>query len=89
MSAHGDVPARDRWRGFVLSPIVAGFLLRGGCELPYVALMMSLGSLVAAGLIMMLKLKPEQPEAESDKGMGKAGRRRARRSIKRDQIHLI
>ena len=60
--------------GSVLSPIVAGFLFKGGFELPTVALMMSFGSLVAAGLLMMLKLKPIQSEAEMNAAMDKATR---------------
>lgn len=63
--------------GSVLSPIVAGFLFKAGYELPTVALLMSVGSLVAAGLVMMLKLKPVQSEAEMnaalDKVAGTAG----------------
>jgi benzoate transport len=58
--------------GSVLSPIVAGFLFKGGFELPTVAVMMSVGSLVAAGLIMMLRLKPVQSEAETNAAMDKA-----------------
>jgi len=58
--------------GSVLSPILAGFLFQGGLELPSVAVMMSIGSLVAAGLIMMVKLKPVQSEAETNAAMDKA-----------------
>jgi len=50
--------------GSVLAPIIAGFLFEGGVNLETVALIMSLGSLVAAGLLLMLKLKPEKPEGE-------------------------
>ena len=60
--------------GSVLSPIVAGFLFKGGFELPTVALMMSFGSLVAAGLLLMLKLKPIQSEAEMNAAMDKVTR---------------
>jgi MFS family permease len=60
--------------GSVLSPIVAGFLFKGGLELPTVAALMSVGSLVAAGLLMMLKLKPVLSEAEMNAAMDKAAR---------------
>lgn len=60
--------------GSVLSPIVAGFLFQGGLELPSVAVMMSIGSLVAAGLIMMVTLKPVQSEADTNAAMDKAAR---------------
>jgi MFS family permease len=58
--------------GSVLSPIVAGFLFKWGFELPTVALMMSLGSLVAAGLVMMLKLGPIQSDIEAEKAASKS-----------------
>jgi benzoate transport len=57
--------------GAMLAPAVAGFLFQGGLSLPKVALMMSLGSLVAAALIMMLKLKPAS-DAEVEGAMGTA-----------------
>ena len=60
--------------GSVLSPIVAGFLFKGGFELPTVAVLMSVGSLVAAGLLMMVKLKPIQSEAEMNAAMDKVAR---------------
>ena len=56
--------------GAVLAPAVAGFLFKAGYDLPTVALMMSFGSLVAAGLILMLKLKPT-PEAEIEATLDK------------------
>jgi benzoate transport len=63
--------------GSVLSPIVAGFLFQGGLDLPTVAVMMSIGSLVAAGLLVMVKLRAGQSAAEleaaMDKTMGTAG----------------
>lgn len=62
--------------GSVLSPIVAGFLFQAGYALPTVALMMSVGSLVAAALVMMLKLKPASEteiEATLDKVAGPTG----------------
>jgi benzoate transport len=56
--------------GAVLAPAVAGFLFKAGYDLPTVALMMSFGSLVAAGLILMLKLK-STPEAEIEATLDK------------------
>lgn len=50
--------------GSVLAPIIAGFLFQGGLSLPAVAFIMALGSLVAAGLLLMLKLEPN-PSARS------------------------
>ena len=49
--------------GSVLAPIIAGFLFTYGYTLPTVALMMSLGSLVAAGILSFLKLETDQPVA--------------------------
>jgi benzoate transport len=45
--------------GSVLAPIIAGFLFTAGFGLPSVALVMAMGSLVAAGALILLKLKPE------------------------------
>lgn len=47
--------------GSVLAPIIAGFLFAGGFSLPAVALFMALGSLVAAGLLLMLRLRADSP----------------------------
>lgn len=52
--------------GSVLAPIIAGFLFEAGYTLPTVALTMGLGSLVAAAILMLLKLEPEVPVTESD-----------------------
>ncbi len=49
--------------GSVLAPIIAGFLFEGGYSLPTVALMMSSGSMVAAGVLSFLKLETDQPVA--------------------------
>ncbi|MBN1238974.1 MAG: MFS transporter [Gammaproteobacteria bacterium] len=49
--------------GSVLGPVLAGFLFDGGVGLPTVALVMGLGSLLAAGVLMLLKLEPKSPEA--------------------------
>jgi benzoate transport len=47
--------------GSVLAPIAAGFLFKWGYALPTVAVYMAMGSLVAAGVLALLKLKPDQP----------------------------
>src|SRR5690606_36606735 len=52
--------------GSELGPIVAGFLFDGGVELPTVALVMGFGSLLAAGVLMLLKLEPKSPEAANE-----------------------
>lgn len=46
--------------GAVLAPIIAGFLFQAGLGLPAVAGMMALGSLVGAGVLLMLNLEPEE-----------------------------
>jgi MFS family permease len=50
--------------GSVLAPILAGFLFQSGFQLPGVAMTMAFGSLLAAIVLSMLKLKPEHPEAQ-------------------------
>ncbi len=59
--------------GSVLSPILAGFLLELGMALPYVAMVMGTGSMLAAIVLIFLKLKSHKPsqglEAENqDRG---------------------
>jgi benzoate transport len=51
--------------GSVASPVIAGFLFKAGYSLPSVALTMALGALVAAGVLALLKLRPEEPGADS------------------------
>jgi MFS family permease len=50
--------------GSALAPIVAGFLFKAGYGLPNVAMWMACGSLLAAGALLMLKLRPDQPIVE-------------------------
>lgn len=50
--------------GSVLGPIIAGFLFNGGISLPTVALVMGLGSLLAAGVLLLLKIEPTEASAE-------------------------
>jgi benzoate transport len=52
--------------GSVLAPIIAGYLFTAGYTLPTVAFMMSLGSLVAAGVLSLLKLEGDRALAERD-----------------------
>jgi MFS transporter, AAHS family, vanillate permease len=49
--------------GSLLAPIAAGFLFQGGVGVPYVATVMAGGSLVAAVVLMFLKLNAAPPEA--------------------------
>ncbi len=49
--------------GAMLAPILAGFLFKGGYTLHSVAMVMSLGSLIAAGLLFRLRLKPADERA--------------------------
>ncbi len=50
--------------GSVFAPIIAGFLFAAGYGLPTVALLLGLGSLFAAGVLLLLKLETDQPAAE-------------------------
>jgi hypothetical protein len=45
----------------VLAPIIAGFLFEAGVTLPTVSILMGLGSTLAAGILLLLKLSPDQP----------------------------
>jgi benzoate transport len=49
--------------GAMLAPIVAGFLFKAGYALPTVAILMSLGSLLAAGLLVLLRFTPADDRA--------------------------
>jgi benzoate transport len=51
--------------GSVLAPIIAGFLFTAGYGLPSVSTVMAFGSLVAAGVLLMLKLQPDRPAAQA------------------------
>jgi MFS family permease len=50
--------------GSVFAPIIAGFLFAAGYGLPIVALLLGLGSLFAAGVLLLLRLETDQPTAE-------------------------
>ena len=47
--------------GAVLSPWLAGYLLGSGATLPTVGLIMAVGSLLAAGVLLFLKLILDRP----------------------------
>ena len=56
--------------GSVLAPIIAGLLFSAGYTLSTVAFIMALGSLVAGGALMLLKLEPDRPDVRSDADPG-------------------
>lgn len=47
--------------GAVLAPMLAGYLLQTGVSLPTIGLVMGAGSLLAAGVLMFLKLGTDKP----------------------------
>jgi benzoate transport len=51
--------------GSAAAPIIAGFLFTAGYALPTVAMIMSVGSVVSAGVLAFLHLKSEQAQAEA------------------------
>jgi len=53
--------------GAVLSPILAGFLFDSGAGLPTVAMIMGIGSLLAAGVLLFLKVGGNQPALSGQK----------------------
>ena len=55
--------------GSALGPIIAGFLFEAGYSLPSVALTMGLGSLLAAIVLLLLKLEPERPRGDQPGGV--------------------
>ena len=65
--------------GSVLAPAVAGFLFKAGWGVPSISILMALGSLVAAGVLVFLKLTPDaRDEQPVEQGAGlPAGLRRA------------
>ena len=55
--------------GSVLAPIIAGFLFVAGYSLPTVALTLGLGSLLAAGVLLLLRLESDRSGDEPKKGV--------------------
>ncbi|HLB43955.1 MAG TPA: MFS transporter, partial [Candidatus Limnocylindrales bacterium] len=53
--------------GSVLAPIAAGFLFAAGYSLQTVALMMALGSLAAAGILLLLRFESGQQTARGER----------------------
>lgn len=51
--------------GSVLAPILAGFLFTAGFGLPVVGFIMAMGSLIAAGTLMLLKVGPQNDRQEA------------------------
>jgi benzoate transport len=49
--------------GSVLAPIIAGYLFTAGFELSMVSMTMAVGSLLAAAVLMFLKIQPEREES--------------------------
>jgi benzoate transport len=47
--------------GAVLSPMIAGYLLQSGTSLANVGMVMAIGSLLAAGVLLFLKLDTDRP----------------------------
>lgn len=54
--------------GSILAPIAAGFMFEGGLDVPFVAVVMAGGSLLAAAALMFLKLDEAPPEAQEVEG---------------------
>ena len=50
--------------GSVLAPTFAGYLFQAGYSLPAVATTMSVAALIAAGVLSLLRLKPDQTETD-------------------------
>jgi len=48
--------------GSVIAPIVSGYLFEAGMSFPTVSAIMGMGSLLAAGVLSMLKLRPDESE---------------------------
>ncbi|MBI4474855.1 MAG: hypothetical protein HY646_19440 [Acidobacteria bacterium] len=55
----------------MLSPILAGFLLESGAALPSVAMIMSIGSLLAAFVLIFLRLGAGGAEEATEKKPGR------------------
>ena len=54
--------------GSVIAPVVAGYLFQAGVSFPTVSAIMSVGSLCAAIVLSMLRLKPDQAEHLPEQG---------------------
>jgi len=50
--------------GSVLAPMAAGYLFQAGYSLPMVSTTMSIAALIAAGVLSLLKLQPDQAESD-------------------------
>jgi len=56
--------------GSVLAPIIAGFLFTAGMTLPSVATIMAMGSLLGAGVLLLVKLTPDRAAPEPGRATG-------------------
>ncbi len=63
--------------GSVFAPMIAGFLFKGGVALSTVSAIMAVGSLLAAAVLSMLKLKPDHAEHLPDREVAAVGDARA------------
>ncbi len=54
--------------GSVSSPIIAGFLLQGGLELPVLSIVMGTGSIMAVAALMFLKTSGGKPQSGLESG---------------------
>jgi MFS family permease len=58
--------------GSVLAPILAGFLFAAGYSLSTVALLLALGSLLAAFMLMLLKLEMDRPTTNDERAAARS-----------------
>jgi benzoate transport len=58
--------------GSVLGPPLAGFLFEHGYALPVVAMVLAFGALIAAGILSLLKLRPDDPATDHADGAAAA-----------------
>jgi len=59
--------------GSILAPIAAGYMFAGGLSVPFVAIVLALGSLMAAIALAFLTVDPEPPEAVEVEAAGQKG----------------
>ena len=65
-------PSASGRGGSVLAPIIAGFLFAAGYSLPTVAMLMALGSLLAAFMLMLLKLEMDRPTTNDERARARS-----------------
>jgi hypothetical protein len=52
--------------GAMLSPILAGFLFESGIDIPSVAMIMGLGSLIAVAVLIFLRVQPDEADTATE-----------------------